>query len=118
LSCCPRILRTRAALADRSAIDTDLNAWWLRSNDEARAATAARSPLARVGVPADVTGVVAFLASSDAGWVTGQILDTTGGALLRRREHCKCGRVHETKEETGIGLDPAALRLALSLHAG
>jgi 3-oxoacyl-[acyl-carrier protein] reductase len=64
------------------AIDTDLNAWWLRSNEEARAATAARSPLARVGVPGDVAGVVAFLVSDDAGWVTGQLLDATGGALL------------------------------------
>jgi hypothetical protein len=26
--------------------------------------------------------VVAFLASGDAGWVTGQLLDATGGALL------------------------------------
>lgn len=64
------------------AIDTDLNAWWLRSNDAAREATAARSPLARVGVPDDVAGVVAFLASDDAGWITGQKLDATGGALL------------------------------------
>jgi 3-oxoacyl-[acyl-carrier protein] reductase len=64
------------------AIDTDLNAWWLRSDEAARAATAARSPLARVGVPDDVAGVVAFLASDDAGWVTGQTLDATGGALL------------------------------------
>ncbi len=64
------------------AIDTDLNAWWLRSNEEARAATAARSPLARIGMPGDVAGVVAFLVSGDAGWVTGQLLDATGGALL------------------------------------
>jgi NAD(P)-dependent dehydrogenase (short-subunit alcohol dehydrogenase family) len=64
------------------AIDTDLNAWWLRSNEAARTATAARSPLARVGMPQDVAGVVAFLTSDDAGWVTGQMLDATGGALL------------------------------------
>lgn len=64
------------------AIDTDLNAWWLRADEAARAATAARSPLARVGVPDDVAGIVAFLASDDAGWVTGQRLDAAGGALL------------------------------------
>ncbi|WP_327088913.1 SDR family oxidoreductase [Nonomuraea sp. NBC_01738] len=64
------------------AIDTDLNAWWLRSNDAAREATAARSPLARVGMPDDVAGVVAFLASDDARWITGQRIDATGGALL------------------------------------
>jgi 3-oxoacyl-[acyl-carrier protein] reductase len=64
------------------AIDTDLNAWWLRSNEAAREATAARSPLARIGVPDDVAGVVAFLVSDDARWITGQRLDATGGALL------------------------------------
>jgi 3-oxoacyl-[acyl-carrier protein] reductase len=64
------------------AIDTDLNASWLRSDEAARTATAARSPLARVGMPDDVAGVVAFLVSDDAGWVTGQLLDATGGALL------------------------------------
>jgi NAD(P)-dependent dehydrogenase (short-subunit alcohol dehydrogenase family) len=64
------------------AIDTDLNAWWLRCDEAARVRTAARSPLARVGVPDDVAGVVAFLVSEDAGWVTGQTVDATGGALL------------------------------------
>ena len=64
------------------AIDTDLNAWWLRSDEAARAATAARSPLNRVGVPDDVAGIVSFLACEDGGWVTGQTLDATGGALL------------------------------------
>ncbi|MEV6103241.1 SDR family oxidoreductase [Streptomyces sp. NPDC051940] len=64
------------------AIDTDLNAWWLRGDEAAREATAARSPLARVGAPDDVAGVVAFLTSDDAGWLTGQRLDATGGALL------------------------------------
>jgi 3-oxoacyl-[acyl-carrier protein] reductase len=64
------------------AIDTDLNARWLRSNEAARTATAARSPLDRVGMPGDVAGVVAFLVSDDASWVTGQRLDATGGALL------------------------------------
>jgi 3-oxoacyl-[acyl-carrier protein] reductase len=62
-------------------IDTDMNAGWLR-NDEAWAAAAQRSPLRRVAAPAEVADVVAFLASEDARWVTGQWLDATGGALL------------------------------------
>jgi 3-oxoacyl-[acyl-carrier protein] reductase len=39
----------------------------------------AKTPLGRVGQPADIAGTVAFLASADAGWVTGQVIDTSGG---------------------------------------
>ncbi|MDG4857508.1 SDR family oxidoreductase [Streptomyces sp. T-3] len=64
-------------------IDTDINAAWLRGeeNEEARAGAAAMSALGRVGTPADVADVVAFLASDDSRWVTGQWIDTTGGSL-------------------------------------
>ncbi|MDT0307773.1 SDR family oxidoreductase [Streptomyces sp. DSM 44917] len=64
------------------AIDTDMNASWLRAGPEAWEATASSSPLGRVGQPADIADVVAFLASDDSRWVTGQWLDATGGALL------------------------------------
>ncbi|GAA4892784.1 SDR family oxidoreductase [Streptomonospora salina] len=40
------------------------------------------SALGRLGTPTDVAGVVAFLASADSGWVTGQVLDATGGSHL------------------------------------
>ncbi|MBI3665580.1 MAG: SDR family oxidoreductase, partial [Acidobacteria bacterium] len=39
----------------------------------------ARSMLGRTGMPEDIASVVAFLASSDAGFVTGQILTADGG---------------------------------------
>ena len=39
----------------------------------------ARTPLGRVGAPSDVADVVAFLASSDGRWVTGQVVETSGG---------------------------------------
>ena len=38
-----------------------------------------RTPLGRLGQPADVADVVAFLASEDARWVTGQNLRADGG---------------------------------------
>ena len=44
---------------------------------------AAGYPLGRLGVPEDVAGVVAFLASGDAGWITGQTLVIDGGVLLK-----------------------------------
>lgn len=43
---------------------------------------AAGYPLGRLGSPADVAGAVAFLASDDAGWITGQTLVIDGGITL------------------------------------
>jgi NAD(P)-dependent dehydrogenase (short-subunit alcohol dehydrogenase family) len=43
---------------------------------------AARYPLGRLGAPEDVASAVAFLASDDAAWITGQTLVVDGGLLL------------------------------------
>jgi 3-oxoacyl-[acyl-carrier protein] reductase len=42
---------------------------------------AAMTPLHRIGVPADIAGVVSFLVSADAGWVNGQVLRANGGIV-------------------------------------
>jgi 3-oxoacyl-[acyl-carrier protein] reductase len=39
----------------------------------------ALTPLGRIGTPADIAKVVAFLASDDSGWLTGEIILATGG---------------------------------------
>ena len=39
----------------------------------------ALTPLGRIGTPADIAKVVAFLASDDAGWLTGEIILASGG---------------------------------------
>ncbi|MEU9120444.1 SDR family oxidoreductase [Streptomyces sp. NPDC048506] len=66
------------------AVDTDMNARWLRGevNAEARQRVSGISPLGRVADGTDIGDVVAFLASGDSRWVTGQWIDATGGALL------------------------------------
>lgn len=38
-----------------------------------------RTPLGRIGQPHDIATVVSFLASEDAGWITGQIIPVAGG---------------------------------------
>jgi 3-oxoacyl-[acyl-carrier protein] reductase len=38
-------------------------------------------PLGRLGQPADIAGVVSFLAGPDGGWVNGQVLRANGGTV-------------------------------------
>ena len=64
----PAVVKTRFAEA-------------LYAADEAKAAAA--YPLRRLGEPEDIGAAVAFLASSDAAWITGQTLTVDGGAALR-----------------------------------
>jgi 3-oxoacyl-[acyl-carrier protein] reductase len=41
-----------------------------------------RIPLKRPGTPDDIAGVVAFLVSDDAAYITGQVLSVTGGMYM------------------------------------
>ena len=56
-----------------------LRAATARMGEEAVKGMVARTPLGRLGTASNVADVVTFLASPDARWVTGQVLDTTGG---------------------------------------
>lgn len=47
-----------------------------------QAAMAEFHPLKRLGVPEDVASAAVFLASDAAAWITGQVLDVTGGAVM------------------------------------
>lgn len=46
-------------------------------------ATRSAIPMGREGFPPDVAHAVAFLASHQAGWITGETLEINGGALMR-----------------------------------
>jgi 3-oxoacyl-[acyl-carrier protein] reductase len=52
-------------------------------SDDIRAAVLADQPLGRLGEPADIAGVVAFLVSKPGRWVSGQLLHVDGGFSAR-----------------------------------
>jgi 3-oxoacyl-[acyl-carrier protein] reductase len=47
-----------------------------------QASMAGFHPLQRLGTPEDVAGAAVFLASDAAAWITGVVLDVTGGAVM------------------------------------
>jgi 3-oxoacyl-[acyl-carrier protein] reductase len=60
---------------------TDMNGW-LTDNDEAQKRVAGMTALGRHGQPADIADAVAFFASNDGRWVSGQVLEVNGGLFL------------------------------------
>jgi len=50
--------------------------------DEFKQTAAKQIPLGRVGSPADVASAVAFLASDEASYITGHVLNVNGGMLM------------------------------------
>ncbi|MFA6559292.1 MAG: SDR family oxidoreductase, partial [Candidatus Obscuribacterales bacterium] len=41
-----------------------------------------KTALGRLGQPEDIADVVAFVASSDARWITGQVINVDGGIVI------------------------------------
>jgi 3-oxoacyl-[acyl-carrier protein] reductase len=61
------------------AIETEMSAQW---SEQRRKEIIASIPLGRLGKPQDVANAALFLASDDASFITGEILDVNGGALM------------------------------------
>ncbi|WP_433943773.1 SDR family oxidoreductase [Paenibacillus sp. SN-8-1] len=61
--------------------NTEMNAGTLQ-DPKGEKYVASLSAFNRVGQPADIADIAAFLASSDSRWVTGQLIDATGGSHL------------------------------------
>ena len=52
---------------------------WPRSQPECVANQLRQTPLGRIGQPHDIAAAVAFLASPDSTWITGEIIMVSGG---------------------------------------
>ena len=63
---------------------TDTEFYADRMGPELREDRSRRAPVGRMGEPGEIAALVRYLASPDAGFVTGQILQANGGALLGR----------------------------------
>ena len=75
-------LASRNILANAVApgfIETDMTAGL---TPEARAALSAQIPLERLGTAADIASMVAFLASEQASYITGQVFVVDGGMVM------------------------------------
>jgi 3-oxoacyl-[acyl-carrier protein] reductase len=60
-------------------IDTDMTR---ALNEAQRAGLSSQIPLGRLGRPADIAAAAAFLASEEAGYVTGETLHVNGGMYM------------------------------------
>jgi NAD(P)-dependent dehydrogenase (short-subunit alcohol dehydrogenase family) len=68
---CPAVVKTPLSLVDRP------------NYEELLPALTALHPLGRIGEPEDVAAAVAYLASADAAWVTGVVMNVDGGMTAR-----------------------------------
>lgn len=65
--------------------DTDMNSW-LHDSDDAPNGFTDITALNRIGQAADIADAVAFFASDDSRWITGEDVDVNGGLYLGPKE--------------------------------
>ncbi|MDN3547452.1 SDR family NAD(P)-dependent oxidoreductase [Mucilaginibacter aquaedulcis] len=64
------------------AIATDFGAATVKNNAQVQEHIKAITALARIGQPEDIGGVVAFLCTEDARWITAQRIEVSGGMYV------------------------------------
>lgn len=74
--------KIKANVVAPGAIETDFGGGRTRDNKEVNTLVSNITALGRAGLPEDVGGVVAFLCTEDAAWISGQRIEVSGGMAL------------------------------------
>lgn len=64
------------------AVETDFGGGRTRDDKNVNAMISNNTALGRAGLPDDIGGVVAFLCTDDAGWITAQRIEVSGGMFF------------------------------------
>lgn len=72
----------RVNVLSPGATATDFGGGELRENQDMRQFVASQTALGRVGDPEDIGKAAALLCTDDAGWITGQVIEASGGMFL------------------------------------
>ncbi|WP_184546246.1 SDR family NAD(P)-dependent oxidoreductase [Mucilaginibacter sp. FT3.2] len=72
----------RANIVAPGAVATDFNDGHIRKSEQLTQLVSSITALGRVGMAEDIGGVVAFLCTDDARWVTAQRIEVSGGMLI------------------------------------
>lgn len=74
--------KIKANVIAPGAIETDFGGGRTRDDQNVNSMISSITALGRAGLPDDIGGVVAFLCTEDAGWITGQRIEASGGMFL------------------------------------
>lgn len=72
----------KANVVAPGAIATDFNGGRVRDNEQLNKMVSSNTALGRVGLAEDIGGVVAFLCTEEARWITAQRIEVSGGTLI------------------------------------
>ena len=65
-----------------TSLDNNLTATFLTIKEAQQQALVEQHPIRRLGTPEDVAAAALFLASDNAAWITGIVVDVAGGSVL------------------------------------
>ncbi len=71
--------KIRVNVVAPGAVETDFGGGRTRDNKEINAQIAGITAFGRAGLPEDIGGIIAFLCTDDAAWITAQRIEASGG---------------------------------------